>query len=51
LAETSVLIELNKNQMLSGKTPLVVGVYSGGRKLQTLKTFFMGPRDDSGNAK
>jgi cytochrome c oxidase accessory protein FixG len=47
LAETSVLIELDRKNMLPGKTPLVVGLYSGERKVQTLKTMFMGPRDDT----
>jgi cytochrome c oxidase accessory protein FixG len=46
LAESSVLIELPKNQMLSGKTPLVVGVYSKGRRIEALKTSFIGPRND-----
>jgi cytochrome c oxidase accessory protein FixG len=48
LAESSVLIELPKTQILSGKTPLAVGVYSGGRRIETLKTSFVGPRNDTG---
>jgi polyferredoxin len=47
LAETSVLIELDRSTMKSGTTPLVVGVYSNGRKVQTLKTGFIGPRKDT----
>jgi hypothetical protein len=46
-AETSVLIELGRQTMTGGKTPLVVGVYSEGRRLRTLKTAFIGPRDDT----
>jgi cytochrome c oxidase accessory protein FixG len=46
LGETSVLIELDKKQILPGKTPLAVGVYSGSRRLETLKTSFIGPRND-----
>ena len=46
-AETSVLIELDPAAMKPGTTPLVVGVYSQGRRLETLKTAFIGPRDDS----
>jgi cytochrome c oxidase accessory protein FixG len=46
-AETSVLIELDPAVMKPGTTPLVVGVYSQGRRLETLKTGFIGPRDDS----
>jgi cytochrome c oxidase accessory protein FixG len=47
LAETSVLIDLDAGRVKGGKAPLVVGVYSLGRKLQTLKTVFIGPRDDT----
>ena len=46
-AETSVLIELDPSVMKRGTTPLTVGVYSGERRLETLKTGFIGPRDDS----
>ena len=45
--ETSALIELDPSAMKPGTTPLVVGVYSQGRRLETLKTGFIGPRDDS----
>ena len=45
LSENSVLIELDPSAMKSGATPLVLGVYSGGKKLQTLKTAFIGPRN------
>jgi len=47
LAQASVLIELDRSRMLPGKTPLRVGVYSLGRKLETLKTVFIGPPDDT----
>lgn len=46
LAESSVLIELDRSVMKPAQTPLVVGVYSNGKKLETLKTVFIGPRDD-----
>jgi cytochrome c oxidase accessory protein FixG len=46
-AETSVLIELDPNVMRPGTTPVVVGVYSQGRRIELLKTGFIGPRDDS----
>ncbi len=42
--EGSVLIEIAPDHLLSGNTPLVVGVYSGERRLQSLKTIFVGPR-------
>lgn len=45
LLENSVLIELEPSAMKSGTTPIVIGVYSNGRKLQTLKTAFIGPRN------
>lgn len=45
LSESSVLIELEPAAMKSGTTPLVIGVYSGGKKMQTLKTAFIGPRN------
>lgn len=47
LVENSVLIELDPKVMRSGTTPVVVGVYSNGREVQTLKTAFIGPRDDT----
>jgi hypothetical protein len=47
LAETSVLIDLDKSVMRSGTTPLVIGVYSNGRKIETVKTSFIGPRNDA----
>ena len=43
--EDSILIELDKSVMNSGNTPLVLSVYSNGKKLQTLKTAFIGPRN------
>ncbi len=45
LVENPVLIEVNPEVMLYGTTPLVIGVYSSGNKLQTLKTAFIGPRN------
>lgn len=44
LSETSVLIELAPEVLTGGKTKLKVGVYSGGRRVQTVKTVFVGPR-------
>jgi len=45
LLENSLLVELDSAAMKSGTTPVVIGVYSGGKKLQTLKTAFIGPRN------
>jgi cytochrome c oxidase accessory protein FixG len=44
--ETSVLIELAPAQLKSGAIELVVGVYSEGKRLHTVKTGFIGPRKD-----
>ncbi len=45
LSENSVILELDTNAMRSGTTPVVIGVYSNGKKMQTLKTAFVGPRN------
>ncbi|HEY5909991.1 MAG TPA: cytochrome c oxidase accessory protein CcoG [Verrucomicrobiae bacterium] len=42
--EASVLIEIAPGQLASGTTPLVVGIYSGEKKIQKIKTIFIGPR-------
>ena len=44
LTENSVLIELDQAGMKPGATPVTIGVWSDGKKLQTLKTAFIGPR-------
>jgi cytochrome c oxidase accessory protein FixG len=44
LAETSVLIELSTTNLTGGTTKLTVGVYAGGKRVQTVKTVFVGPR-------
>jgi len=46
-AETSVLIELEPTAMKPGTTSVTVGVYSQRRHSETLKTAFIGPRDDT----
>jgi polyferredoxin len=45
LSENSVLVELEPAAMKSGSTKITLGVYVGGKKLQTLKTAFIGPRN------
>lgn len=47
LTETSVLIDLDPAVVTAATTPVVVGVYSQGRRLQLLKTSFIGPRHES----
>lgn len=44
LTETSVLIHLAPEVLTGGTTKLKVGVYSGGKRVQTVKTVFVGPR-------
>jgi cytochrome c oxidase accessory protein FixG len=46
-AEAPVIIELDRSAMKSGETQLTVGVYTGDRKLETLNTAFIGPRNDA----
>ena len=45
LLENSLLVEVDPAAMKSGTTPIVIGVYSGGKKVQALKTAFIGPRN------
>lgn len=44
LAQTSVLIELDAREVQPGGNKLKIGLYSNGRRLDTLKTSFAGPR-------
>lgn len=42
--EASVLIEIGPEKLNSGTTPIQVGLYSGEKKISSLKTIFIGPR-------
>ncbi len=42
--DASVLIEAAGDKLSSGSTPLTVGIYSGGKRLDKVKTVFLGPR-------
>ena len=44
LAENSVLIDLEPALVKGGNLPLVIGVYVGDKKVDTIKTSFIGPR-------
>jgi cytochrome c oxidase accessory protein FixG len=44
LAQTSVLIELAPGALRGHNTPLKVGVYSQGKRVDTVNTVFIGPR-------
>ncbi len=48
LTETSLLVELDRSVMQSGTTPIAIGVYSGEKKIDTVKTKFLGPRTRAG---
>jgi cytochrome c oxidase accessory protein FixG len=43
ISEGALFIELDKNQILSLKTKIKIGIYSGDKKLQEIKTTFLGP--------
>lgn len=45
-AQTSVLIEIEKDQLKDANTKLEIGVYSKGKLLETVKTAFVGPRKE-----
>ena len=45
LAQTSVLVQLGPEQLIGGKVRLVVGIYSNGKRIETLETTFIGPRN------
>jgi len=46
LAQNSVLIDLDPALVKNGHADLVIGVYAEGKKVETLKTGFLGPRND-----
>jgi len=43
--EGALFIELERNQLTGTETKLKIGVFTGDRHLETVKTSFMGPRD------
>lgn len=45
LAQTSVLILLDRGALTGAKTKIKVGVYIGGKRIDTLNTAFIGPRN------
>lgn len=47
IVSASVLIELDPKFVPDGRAPLAVGLYSGGKKLETVKTVFIGPRSEA----
>jgi cytochrome c oxidase accessory protein FixG len=47
LAQTSLLIALEPSALTASSTKLRIGVYSDGKRLETVKTVFAGPRDNT----
>ncbi len=45
LAQTSVLIELDPADLATPNMNLTIGVYADGRRIQTIETVFVGPRN------
>ncbi len=44
LAQTSILIDLDSKVLTGASTQLKIGVYANGKRLETVKTSFVGPR-------
>jgi len=44
-SQNSILVELDRTVMQPGNSSVIIGVYQNGKKLQTLKTAFIGPRN------
>lgn len=42
--ETSVIVELARDNLSARKTPLEIGVFSGGERIDTITPEFLGPR-------
>ncbi len=42
-ATGTLFVYLDNNEIINRKTPLVIGVYEGGVKINTIKTSFLGP--------
>ena len=45
IVSASVLIELDSSLVKEGRAALAIGLYSGSRKLESVKTVFIGPRN------
>lgn len=45
LSQTSLLIALDQASLLDGKAKILIGVYAEGKKIDTLKTTLIGPRN------
>jgi hypothetical protein len=43
-SEASVLVEIAPDKLASGTTPIQVGVFAAGKRIDKIKTIFIGPR-------
>jgi hypothetical protein len=43
ISEGEFFVYLNKSELQSRKTKLLIGIYSNGKKIKTVKTNFLGP--------
>jgi cytochrome c oxidase accessory protein FixG len=48
LAQTSVLIGLTPEKLINGRAKLKIGIYSNGKRIETVNTVFIGPRTNEG---
>jgi len=44
IAQTSLLITVDRSAVTSAKTKVRIGVYGGGKRIETINTVFVGPR-------
>jgi hypothetical protein len=45
IAQTSMLITVDRSVVSSPKTKVRIGVYGGGKRIETINTVFVGPRN------
>ena len=45
LAQTSLLIVLDRDEVIGPSVKLKIGVYANGRRIETVNTVFAGPRN------
>ena len=41
--QTSFFVKIERQLVVKRKTPIVLGVYQGDKKIETIKTTFLGP--------
>jgi len=43
LGERSLVVDIDASRLAGRRTPLVIGIFSGDRELERVKTVFVGP--------